>query len=129
MAVVGIGTDLTSITRVRRLLEHYGPRFRERVFSAAECTQCDLREDPAAHYAARFAAKEAAFKAMGLGRSGNVLWSDATVASLGGGLPTLHFHGALAHRAAEAQVTHAHLSLSHEGDMALAFVLLENTNG
>lgn len=126
MAVIGIGTDLTSVSRVRRLLEQHGPRFRARVFTAEECATCEARPDPAPHFAARFAAKEAALKAMGFGRTGELRWTDAAVVRAAAGAPTLRLGGELQNRAAAAGVQRVHLSMTHEGDYALAFVVLEN---
>lgn len=126
MAVIGIGTDLTSVPRVRRLLEQHGPRFKARVFTAEECAACSARPDPAPHFAARFAAKEAALKAMGLGRTGVLRWTDAEVVRGAAGAPALALAGALQERAAAAGVNRVHLSLAHEGEFALAFVVLEN---
>jgi holo-[acyl-carrier protein] synthase len=126
MAVIGIGTDLASIPRVRRLLERHGPRFRARVFTPSECAACDTRSDPAPHFAVRFAAKEAALKAMGLGRTGELRWTDAAVERGTGQAPELRFSGALEARATAAGVRKVHLSLTHDGDHALAFVVLES---
>jgi len=102
------------------------PRFRERVFTAAERQYCDRRGAQAAqHYAARFAAKEAAFKALGTGWSGGLGWHEVEVVSKDSGVPTLVLGGSALELFERAGATHAHLSLSHTSEHAVAQVIFE----
>lgn len=102
------------------------PRFVDRVFTDAERAYCASRGGAAAqHYAARFAAKEAALKALGTGWSGPIAWRDAEVLSSGTGAPTLLFHGHARAVFTQLGATRAHLSLSHTAVHAIAQVILE----
>lgn len=102
------------------------PRFRERVFTEAERQYCDRRGAQAAqHYAARFAAKEAAFKALGTGWSGGLGWHEVEVVSKDSGEPTLVLGGSALELFSRAGATHAHLSLSHTSEHAVAQVIFE----
>ena len=102
------------------------PRFAERVFTARERAYCDSRGSAAAqHYAARFAAKEAAMKALGTGWSGGVAWQDVEVVSSESGAPALVFRAAALETFRRTGATRAHLSLSHTSEHAVAQVILE----
>lgn len=107
------------------------PRFRERVFTEGERAYCDGRGASAAaqHYAARFAAKEAALKALKTGWSGGVSWHDVEVLSRETGEPALTFHGRARELFAQLGATHAHISLSHTAEHAVAQVILERLQG
>jgi holo-[acyl-carrier protein] synthase len=124
--ILGLGIDLVDIERVERLLERKGNRALARLFTAGEAAYAGRRPQPARHLAARFAAKEAAFKAL----AGNELartigWRDIEVVTHGDGRPDLLLHGAAASRAAEIGVRRAHLSLTHSDATAAAVVVLE----
>src|SRR5919197_6623436 len=93
MSVIGLGFDATDIPRIREMLDRYGDRFLRRVFTDGEIAYCTRRRDPAPHLAGRFAAKEAAMKALGTGHSRGVLWKDIEVVRQPGGPPQLRFHG------------------------------------
>jgi holo-[acyl-carrier protein] synthase len=124
--IVGTGTDLTEISRIKQTLERYGERFIERIFTPAEVRYCQRkRQNASESFAARFAAKEAGAKALGTGIAKGVSWQEIEVTHLPGGRPTLLFHGRAAERAAVMGVTAAHLSLSHGRDIAIATVILE----
>ena len=103
------------------------PRFRERVFTARERAYCDSRGElvAAQHYAARFAAKEAALKALRTGWSGGVAWHDVEIFSHESGQPTLLFHNRALELFNQSGATHAHLSLSHTSEHAVAQVIIE----
>ena len=111
-----IGVDLIEIDRVERALARY-PGFKDRCFTKAEQAYCDSRANPAQHYAARFAAKEAAKKALDLEGVG---WRDLEVARSPSGACHLVLHGAA--RVAAGTMSFA-LSMSHEGDHATAVVI------
>ena len=123
MVIVAVGIDATDIPRVDEALRRFGTRFLERVFTAGEITYCTGRRNPAPHLAARFAAKEAAMKALGTGVSQGVSWRQIEVVRHHGP-PQLQFHGVAAERLASLGATRALLSLTHAESLALAQVLL-----
>jgi holo-[acyl-carrier protein] synthase len=121
--ILGLGTDLVAISRVEAILARHRERFLARVFTPAERADCLHRARPAAHLAARVAAKEAAMKALGTGWGQGVHWQEIEVRSAGQQPPLLELCGA-ARRAAERQgVRHTRVSLSHDGDYAIAVVI------
>ncbi|MBW6514174.1 MAG: holo-ACP synthase [Candidatus Syntrophosphaera sp.] len=122
--IIGIGTDIVKIERIRRLLELY-PGFADKVFTAGEISYCGGRSNPEQSFAARFAAKEALMKALGTGWDGRVNWLDIEVLQTGRFRPEILAHGATKEILAGLGVTGIHLSLSHEKEFALAFVVLE----
>ena len=102
------------------------PRFAERVFTAAERAYCDGRGAVAPqHYAARFAAKEAALKALQTGWSGGIGWQDVEVASKDSGAPLILFHGRALELYEASGATTAHISIAHTSEHAIAEVILE----
>ena len=123
MTIIGLGLDATEVPRISRLMEQYGGRFIERVFTEGEIAYCSRKARAAESYAARFAAKEAAMKALGTGHACGVVWRDVEVVRLGGP-PLLELHGAAAERFARMGGVSAHLTLTHTGDLALAHVIL-----
>jgi holo-[acyl-carrier protein] synthase len=123
MNVLGIGLDATDIPRVAEVLERYGDRFLRRVFTDGEIAYCTRRRNPAPHLAGRFAAKEAAMKALGTGHSRGVLWKDIEVVR-GGGPPRLQLHGGAATRADAMKVRRSLVTITHSDALALAQVLL-----
>jgi holo-[acyl-carrier protein] synthase len=122
MVIVSVGLDATDIHRVSETLGRFGDRFLQRVFTAGEIAYCTARRNPAPHLAARFAAKEAAMKALGTGVSQGVVWRDIEVFRHHGP-PQLRFHGTAAARFASLGATRALLSLTHSESLALAQVL------
>jgi holo-[acyl-carrier protein] synthase len=122
--ITGTGIDLVEVARIHALLERHGSRFKERTFTAGEIAYCDAQAHPAIHYAARFAAKEAAAKALGTGlwSEAGVNWTDIEVLRDANGRPTLLLHGKAAEHAAEART---HVSLTHTQEHAMAQVILE----
>jgi holo-[acyl-carrier protein] synthase len=123
--IISIGIDIIEVARIREVLLR-SPRFRERVFTSAERAYCDSRGVVAAqHYAARFAAKEAALKALQTGWRGGIGWQDVEIGSLESGAPILIFHGLVRELFEKSGATAAHLSLSHTSEHAIAQVVLE----
>jgi len=123
--IVAIGIDIIEVARVREVLART-PRFRERVFTAAERAYCDTRGVVAAqHYAARFAAKEATLKALQTGWRGGISWHDVEIASYESGAPYLVLSGIVSELLAQSGASKAHLSLSHTTEHAIAQVILE----
>jgi holo-[acyl-carrier protein] synthase len=124
--LVGTGTDIIEIARIRQSIERFGPRFLERVFTPGEIAYCERKKNAAESYAGRFAAKEAAAKALGTGIARGVIWLEIEVRRQPGERPTIHFTGRAAERAAAMHVTAASLSITHSRELALATVLLES---
>jgi holo-[acyl-carrier protein] synthase len=123
--ILSIGIDIIEVARVREVLSRT-PRFTERVFTPAERAYCQSRGVTAPqHYAARFAAKEAALKAFQTGWSGGISWHDVEVAAHENGAPYLIFSGEVLALFKRSGATVAHLSLSHTTEHAIAEVVLE----
>lgn len=123
MNIIGIGLDATDIPRIAETLARYGDRFLHRIFTEREIAYCTRRRDPVPHLAGRFAAKEAAMKALGTGHSRGVLWKDIEVVRAGGP-PQLQLHGGAARRAERMQVRRSLLTITHSQNLALAEVML-----
>ena len=124
--IVGSGIDLVEIARIQQSLERFGQRFLNRVFTAAEQAYCLRKRNAAESLAARFAAKEAAAKALGTGISRGVNWLEIEVVREHGGRPNLRFHGRAAEIAAQLGVANAALSITHTATLSMANVVLEN---
>lgn len=123
--IIGIGVDIVEIARFRKALERSKERFVQRVFTAEEQNFCNAHHDPVPHFAVRFAAKEALFKALGTGWAKGVTWQDAEVLREESGAPALALHGEAQKLAAAKGAHAAHLSLSHTENSAVATVILE----
>jgi len=120
--LVGIGVDVVEIDRLKCAAERIGERFLNRIFTPSERCYCDAKRDRFARYAARFAAKEAVFKAMGTGLAG-ARWTDVEVGRKTGGYPTVQLHGNAAILASEKGICKVLISLSHDRTRAMAFAL------
>ena len=124
--IVGTGVDIAEVDRIRQTIERFGRRFTERVFTANEIRYCESKANKVERYAARFAAKEAAMKALGTGWNRGVRWRDIEVVRQPGGRPTIKFHGKAAEFATQLGAKNVALSLSHTPEQAIASVILEN---
>lgn len=122
--IVGIGTDIVAIARIRRILEK-NPAFIRKVFSDSEIAYCEKKANKAESYAARFAAKEALMKALGTGWAEKISWQEIQVAVDSCGKPYLELSGVALRLAHTLGAGSWHLSLSHEREYAIAFVILE----
>ena len=128
--IVGIGVDLVDIPRLRETLERFGERARQRLFTEGELAYADRRSDPARHLAGRFAAKEAAYKALaGSAVARGIGWRDVEVVSEVDGRPGLRLHGLAAARARELGLVAVWVSLTHADNVAAATVVLEAAGG
>ena len=131
--IIGIGNDLCDISRVDKTLARFGERFTNRCFTEVERRKSDRRAQRAASYAKRFAAKEACSKALGTGLNFVVYWRDMGVVNLPSGKPTMQLtNGAarvLARLVPEGMVPHIHLTITDDGGMAQAFVIIEALPG
>jgi holo-[acyl-carrier protein] synthase len=123
--IVGIGIDVAEVERVREVVERHGRRFLERVFCAGEIAYAERKANRYERYAARFAAKEAAMKAIGTGWKRGVRWQDFEVINLPSGRPTLQLHGAAAAIAQGLGVRNTALSITHTAQQGVAIVILE----
>lgn len=121
--IVGLGLDVCEVARLRRALERHGARFMDRVLTAEERAYCEKRRDPAVPFAGRFAAKEAAIKA--LGAPAGLRWHDMLVMPAEGGPPALTLRGVGAEAAARLGASRTHLTITHDGGIAAAVVILE----
>ncbi|MGH8519101.1 MAG: holo-ACP synthase [Panacagrimonas sp.] len=123
MDIIGSGMDATEISRIAATIDRYGDRFVTRIFTDGEVAYCRRRRDFVSSFAARFAAKEAAMKALGTGHSRGVLWRGIEVVRHGGP-PQLRFHGGAAARFEAMGATGSLLTLTHSQELAIAHVLL-----
>lgn len=123
--IAGIGTDLVSVARVTRAVDRFGERFARRILEPEELAEWADAPDPPKFLAKRFAAKEAAAKALGFGMAGGISWQDFRVTHDARGAPHLDLQGRAATVAGELGVSSVHLSISDELEHALAFVVLE----
>jgi holo-[acyl-carrier protein] synthase len=122
--IKGIGIDLTRIRRHRQMVERWGDRYLRRVFTDAEIAYCRRRRDPVPHLAARFAAKEATLKALGTGLRMGVSWRELEVRRERGGAPSMVLSGRSAAIARARGARRVLVTLTHEGDYAMAQVVL-----
>ncbi len=123
--IVGLGIDVVRIDRVWAVLERKGGRALRRLFTAAEAERCGASKHPPESFAARFAAKEAFFKALGTGWGVGGAWTEVEVVSDASGAPSLRLSGRAAGLAAERGASRIHLSMTHAEDTAAAVVILE----
>lgn len=125
-SVIGVGTDIVQISRMRKAIARWADRLALRILSADEWAYCRTRRDAAPHVAARFAAKEAGMKALGLGWAG-ASWTDLEVVRAPSGQPSLQLTGRAARRMAELGGDAVFVSLTHDGDYAAAHVVVGRT--
>lgn len=128
MPIVGHGIDLTSVDRIREMISDHADHFLNRVFTEAEqatASQYAGEARRAEHYSGRFAAKEAALKALGTGWRNGIAWTDIEVVNEPSGAPVLKLHGKAAEIARELGALKYHVSISHAANVATASVILE----
>ena len=127
--ILGIGTDLANIDRIQGVLDRFGDRFRNRVFTQQEQRKAEGRADVAGTYAKRWAAKEACSKALGTGLRMGIAWKDMSVTNLRTGQPVMHVTGWAAERLAtmtpDGYEAVIHVSLTDDHPWAQAFVVIE----
>lgn len=124
--IVGTGIDIAEVPRIAESIKRFGDRFVTRIFTEGEIRYCDSKANRIERYAARFAAKEAAMKALGTGWNYGVSWRDVEVSRQPGGRPTIVFHRKAAEFAEKLGAKHVALSLTHTQDFAMAQVILES---
>ena len=126
--ILGIGSDITDVRRIAKVIERHGDRFLERVFTPIERARAEQRRNRVETYAKRFAAKEACAKALGTGLRAGVWWRDMGVINLASGRPTIALTGgakrrleAITPQGYEARID---ITISDEGPTAHAFVII-----
>lgn len=124
--IVGTGADIAEIDRIEAAIGRFGRAFLQRVFTETEIRYCERHKAKFERYAARFAAKEAAMKALGTGWRHGVRWRDIEVRNAASGKPGVYFAGVAQEFAAKLGSRRAHLSITHSGNLAFAQVILED---
>jgi holo-[acyl-carrier protein] synthase len=123
--IVGLGVDIAEVDRVRAALQRHGEAILKRLFTPGEIAYCESHRNKYERYAGRFAAKEAAMKALGTGWRRGVRWRDIEVLRLPGGRPTLELRGCAKEVAERLEVKNISLTITHSGNTALAQVIFE----
>lgn len=119
--VIGIGTDIAYLERIKKL----SPDAVGRILTESEAEYCNRFPAPHERVAGRFAAKEAILKALGTGWSQGIGWHQIEILPNASGIPIVTFSGKALDRYRELGATHCHVSISHQGDYAVAFAVLE----
>jgi holo-[acyl-carrier protein] synthase len=125
--IVGVGVDVLPVARIARALAEDPHGLPEQLFTPAEIAYCEGQAHPAPHYAVRFAAKEALFKALGTGQVDGGSWREVEVRSEGPGPSRLILHGRMRETAGALHADRVFVSLSHTGEWAIANVVLESS--
>lgn len=123
--IVGLGLDIAEIDRIESAITRYGAPFIERLFTPQEAAYCESHKNRFERYAGRFAAKEAAMKALGTGWRHGIRWRDIEVVREPGGKPTLHLQGIAREFGERLGVKSILLTITHSGNLALAQVIFE----
>lgn len=123
--IYGIGIDLVKVKRIGEALERWGERFQNKVFTPGEIGYCLQKKSPSPNFAARFAAKEAFVKALGIGIRRGVHWKDVEVQRGSLGKPVLKINGRAVEICQKERIGGLFLSLTHDGEYSGAVVVLE----
>src|SRR5262245_63634024 len=121
--IVSIGVDIIEISRIAERVMTSESRFCKRIFTAGEIAYCERRAAKFASYAARFAAKEAAMKALGTGWAEGVAWKDIEVVNATSGAPTLQLYRRALEELKALRASKTHISLTHSSTLAIAQVI------
>lgn len=124
--IVGLGLDIAEIDRIEAAITRHGAPFLERLYTPQEVAYCESHKNRFERYAGRFAAKEAAMKALGTGWRHGIRWRDIEVMREPGGKPTLRLEGVAREFADRLGVRRTSLTITHSGNFALAQVIFEN---
>ena len=125
MTVIGIGTDITEVARIRTMLDKHGDIFLNRVFTQSEQDYCLPRKAADQHLAGRWAAKESILKAIGTGWTKGIGWTEIEIISQPGGKPKVELHGRAAEVCQELGIDEVLISISHVKDTAIAFAIAQ----
>jgi len=123
--ISGIGIDLIEVQRIREAIAKYGDRFLNRIYTKVEIEYCSTKKSAELHYAGRFAAKEAAFKAMERGWGGDISWKEIEIHNETSGAPRVVFYGKALELIQQKKIVRAHVTISHIEEHATAVVILE----
>lgn len=126
--IVGVGIDIVENDRIRNIINRYDHRFLNRIYSPEEIEYCQSSVDFVVCFAARFAVKEAAIKALYPSSPHGISYSDITISGIRGASRSLSFKGRALERYQELNIQRHHVSLSHGRDSSVAVVILENSN-
>ncbi|MGE5284739.1 MAG: holo-ACP synthase [Actinomycetota bacterium] len=127
--IAGIGVDIVDVGRIQGLLDRFGERFLRRVYTEAETSYAMSGANRAERLGGRFAVKEALMKALGTGKSNGILWRDVETLRGRSGKPEVRLHGQAARWAKLRGGDAVHVSITHDGGKAMAFVILEKAGG
>lgn len=125
--IVGVGVDLVKPARIKEMIERHGDRFLQRVFTPKELEDCLGKANQNEKLAARFAAKEAMVKAIGIGMRNGITWLDIEIRNDGMGKPEVNTHGKCKQMLQILNVGVVHVSLSHVNEIAVAMIILEKS--
>ena len=123
--ILGVGLDLIELDRFKAAMKRQGTPFLEKLFTPGERRYCEDKWNRIAHYAARFAAKEAVLKALGTGWSGGIRWTDVEVVRNGAGAVTVRLAGRAKKVAARLGIRRVHLNITHAQKYAAAVAIAE----
>lgn len=123
--ILGIGTDITEVLRIAKMIERHGELFINRVYTEHEIEYCAARKAATQHYAGRWAAKEAVLKALGTGWVKGIRWRDIEVRNAPSGAPLVNLQGGAREVAERAGIARIHLSISHCRSHATAYAVAE----
>jgi holo-[acyl-carrier protein] synthase len=123
MEIVGIGTDIVECLRIRRMIEHHGELFLNRVYTEREIRYCQARKRSTEHFAGRWAAKEAILKCLGTGWRRGLSWTDMEIRNDPGGQPRVHMCGGAKDLAQAMHISDILITLSHCRAYATAYAL------
>ena len=120
---MGIGIDITEVSRIKSLAEKH-EQFLTRVYTEKEINYCNKKKNKYQHFAARFAAKESVLKALGVGWSQEIKWTDIEVVNEPSGKPRINTYGKVKRLMEQKEVKEILISLSHTSQYAIASVQL-----
>jgi holo-[acyl-carrier protein] synthase len=123
--IFGTGIDIVEINRIKNSLKKYSPKFEQRIFTSTEIDYCQSKGDPAKHFAARFAVKEAVSKCMGTGIRGSLGFKDMEVINEKTGKPILVMTGKGKELFEKLKLKSIHISISHDSTHAIAHAIAE----
>ena len=123
--IFGTGLDIVEIDRIKNSLKKYSPKFEQKIFTSAEIDYCQSQGDPAKHFAARFAVKEAVSKCMGTGITGALGFKDMEVVNEKTGKPILVMTGKGKELFEKLKLKSIHISISHDSTHAIAHAIAE----
>ncbi len=123
--IIGIGTDIVSVKRIEKALNRWGARFKKRIYTQNEIIYCESKRFPAPHFAVRFSAKEAFYKALGRHQMSGIRWREIEVRRGENGMPTLNVFGIMKASLESMNYHRILLSLTHDDGIASAIVVIE----